>query len=159
VADELLDQMDPNDALVALMMDIHAKDEPERDRDNFQRQIDGTEEVAIQRPGRVLPFFGVHPERAEHFELLQDAVERRGFLGVKLYPSLGYQVDSPTLRKVYQYCIEKDLPILLHCGHAGFYRKEEFIEFCNPAQWEPILRDDLLDLRVCFAHFGGWQSL
>src|SRR5688572_11756931 len=56
VADELLDQMDPNDALVALMMDIHAKDEPERDLDNFRRQIDGTEEVALQRPGRVLPF-------------------------------------------------------------------------------------------------------
>lgn len=134
VADELLDQMDPNDALVALMMDIYAPDESGRDRDNFIRQIEGTQEAALHRPGRVLPFFAVHPERPGHLALLRDAVESRGFLGVKLYPSLGYRVDSDPLRAVYTYCLEKDLPILLHCGHGGFYRRREYINFCDPKE-------------------------
>lgn len=159
VADELLEQMDPDDALVALMLDIRGPDDPERDRKNFLRQIDGTEEAALQRPGRVLPFFAVHPDRPDHFELLTNAIEHRGFVGVKLYPSLGYRVDHPSLMAVYRYCLEKDVPVLLHCGHSGFYRKTEFIDYCNPDNWLPVLQGELADLRVCFAHFGGWQSL
>jgi predicted TIM-barrel fold metal-dependent hydrolase len=159
VADTLLDQMDRDDAIVALMMDIHDPKDPPRDRDNFLRQVAGTAEAAVQRPGRVLPFFGVHPERVDHFELMDDAIQRRGFLGVKLYPSLGYEVDHPKLLAVYDYCLEHDVPVLLHCGHGGFYKKKDFIDYCDPSHWKPILVGDRADLRVCFAHFGGWQSL
>lgn len=159
VADHILDQMDRDDAIVALMMDIRGPDEPERDRENFVRQIEGTEEAALQRPGRVLPFFGVHPEREDHFDLLKQAVEQRGFLGVKLYPSLGYEVDHPALLNVYDYCIDMDVPVLLHCGHGGFYRKAEFIDYCDPRHWEDVITGSRESLRVCFAHFGGWQSL
>lgn len=159
VADEILDQMDRDDAVVALMMDIHGPGEPQRDRDNFRRQIDGHREAALQRPGRVLPFFGLHPERPDHFELLQSAIETQGFVGVKLYPSLGYRIDQEELLRVYRYCAEKDVPVLLHCGHGGFYRKREYIDYCDPTPWTDVLVDDLEGLRVCFAHFGGWQSL
>lgn len=159
VADVMLDQMGHDDALVALMMDIHAPGEPARDRESFRRQIAGTSEAALQRPGRVLPFFAVHPARTDHFGLMKNALENRGFVGVKLYPSLGYEVDDPALMKVYEYCIEEDVPVLLHCGHGGFYRQRDFIDYCNPKHWEPVLQGDLEALRVCFAHFGGWESL
>ena len=159
VADEILEQMDPNDALVALMMDICAPDEGARDRGNFLRQVAGTREAALQRPGRVLPFFGINPDRPDHFQQMKRGIDEGAFLGVKLYPSLGYEVDGPELRKVYEYCIEKDVPVLLHCGHSGFYRKKEFIDYCDPANWAPVITGDLAGLRVCFAHFGGWQSL
>ena len=159
VADELLQQMGEDDALVALMMDIRAPNEKERDRSNFLRQIAGTREAALQRPGRVLPFFAVHPEREDHLDLLKESIDTGAFLGVKLYPSLGYPVDSDTLREVYAYCIKKDVPVLLHCSHGGFYRKKEYINYCDPAAWAPVLQGPLRDLRVCFAHFGGWESL
>lgn len=159
VADHVLGQLDPDDAIVALMMDIRAPDEGDRDRDNFMRQIAGTEEAALQRPGRVLPFFAVHPERPDCVALLKQAVEKRGFVGVKLYPSLGYPIDHPTLLEVYDYCLEMDLPVLLHCSHGGFYRKTEFIEFCDPGDWDAVLTGDRAGLRVCFAHFGGWEAL
>lgn len=159
VADELLAQMGADDALVALMMDIHGPDDPPRDRESFLRQVHGTEEAALQRPGRVLPFFGVHPDREDHFELMKEAIEKRGFLGVKLYPSLGYEIGHPKLMEVYRYCVDQDVPVLLHCGHGGFYRKQEYIDYCDPRHWIPVLRGDLESLRVCFAHFGGWQSL
>jgi predicted TIM-barrel fold metal-dependent hydrolase len=159
VADELLNQMGRDDAIVALMMDIRAPEEPDRDRSNFIRQIAGTREAALQRPGRVLPFFAVHPERPDHFELMSEAIGSGAFLGVKLYPSLGYPVDSPALRRVYGYCIDHDVPVLLHCTHGGFYRKVEFIDYCDPSQWVPVLAGSLRELRVCFAHFGGWETL
>jgi predicted TIM-barrel fold metal-dependent hydrolase len=159
VADELLRQMGDDDALVALMMDIRAPDEVARDRSNFMRQIAGTREAALQRPGRVLPFFAVHPERPDHFELLKDGIDSGAFIGVKLYPSLGYEVDSDKLRRVYQYCMEQDVPVLLHCSHSGFYRRTDYINYCDPSVWEPVLAGPLEGLRVCFAHFGGWQTL
>jgi predicted TIM-barrel fold metal-dependent hydrolase len=159
VADELLEQMEPDDALVALMMDIRAPDETDRDRDNFLRQIAGTREAALQRPGRVLPFFAVHPDRPDHLELLRERLEEGSFLGVKLYPSLGYEIDSPELLRVYELCLEMDVPILLHCGHGGFYRRREYVDYCDPRHWEPVLQGDREELRVCFAHFGGWESL
>jgi predicted TIM-barrel fold metal-dependent hydrolase len=159
VADELLNQMGRDDALVALMMDIHAPDEPDRDRSNFMRQIAGTREAALQRPGRVLPFFAVHPDRPDHFELLEEATGSGCFLGVKLYPSLGYAIDGPALMRVYRYCVDHDVPVLLHCSHGGFYRKAEYIDYCDPKQWIPVLSGALRELRVCFAHFGGWATL
>jgi predicted TIM-barrel fold metal-dependent hydrolase len=159
VADELLGQMGEDDALVALMMDIRAPDESERDRSNFHRQIQGTREAALQRPGRVLPFFAVHPDRPDHFALLRDAIISGAYLGVKLYPSLGYEIGTPTLRRVYDFCIEQDVPIVLHCSHGGFYRQAEFVNYCDPSVWTPVLAGPLKELRVCFAHFGGWQSL
>ncbi len=159
VADILLDQMEPQDAMVALMMDIRAPGEAEGDRLNFRRQIEGTREAALQRPGRVLPFFAVHPDRPDHFALMEEAVESGAFLGVKLYPSLGYEVGGPELMKVYEFCIDRDVPILLHCSHGRFYRKKEFVDYCSPAHWAPVIQGELEELRVCFAHFGGWQSL
>jgi predicted TIM-barrel fold metal-dependent hydrolase len=159
VADHVLEQLDQDDAIVALMMDIRAPDEGARDRENFLRQIAGTEEAALQRPGRVLPFFAVHPERPDCLALLKQAVEKRGFVGVKLYPSLGYSIDHPTLLEVYDYCLEMDLPVVLHCSHGGFYRKAEYIDYCDPGDWEAVLTGDRAGLRVCFAHFGGWQAL
>ena len=159
VADALLEQMEPEDALVALMMDIRAPDEPERDRLNFLRQVEGTREAALQRPGRILPFFAIHPDRPDHFELMEAGVEEGAFLGVKLYPSLGYTVDSPELRRVFEFCVDRDVPILLHCSHGGFYRRKEFIDYCDPAHWEKVLQGELSELRVCFAHFGGWDAL
>lgn len=159
VADHILHQIGPDDAIVALMMDIRAEDEPDRDLRNFRLQIDGTREAALQRPGRVLPFFAVHPGRPDHFQLMEEGIRSGAFLGVKLYPSLGYEIDSPELRRVYAFCVEADVPVLLHCSHGGFYREKAFVDYCDPRNWDRVLTGELADLRVCFAHFGGWDSL
>jgi predicted TIM-barrel fold metal-dependent hydrolase len=153
--------MDPDDVIVALMMDIYHGPESARDRRSYRRHILETAEAALQRPGRILPFFGVHPDRPSHFDSLVQAVEQRGFVGVKLYPSLGYSVDSPPMRRVYDYCVDMELPVLLHCGHGGFYRDEQKRQLCDPAQWDSVLKHRAYKdkLKVCFAHFGGWEAL
>lgn len=158
IADDLLAEMDDDGVIVALMMDIHGENPSDSDRRKYLMQIAGTAEAALQRPGRVLPFFGVHPDREGFMDELRAAVEQKGFVGVKLYPSLGYSVDSDHMREVYRYCLDMDLPVLLHCGHGGFYRTEEKKQLCDPAQWTQVLQD-FPGLRVCFAHFGGWEAL
>jgi predicted TIM-barrel fold metal-dependent hydrolase len=158
IADDLLRHMDDDGIIVSLMLHIFGAPETAQDRQRYMSQINGAAEAALQRPGRILPFFGVHPERPGHLEELKNAIENKGFVGVKLYPSLGYSVDSDEMRLVYEYSIEKDLPVLLHCGHGGFYRTEDQIQLCDPAQWANVLAD-FDGLRVCFAHFGGWEAL
>lgn len=165
IADDILAPMmtgNPGDecVIVALMMDIFGADESGIDRATYLSQISGTAEAALQRPGRVLPFFGIHPDRPGHLQELKAAVSSKGFIGVKLYPSLDYKVDSERMRDVYRYCVEAELPVLLHCGHGGFYRTKAAINQCDPAQWEAVLADSAFEkLRVCFAHFGGWEAL
>lgn len=157
IADHLLGHLDSDDALVGLMMDIRGDTETERDRQRFHHQRDDLMEASLQRPGRVFPFFAINPKRPDHFSLLKDAIETKGFVGVKLYPSLGYKVDSDEMMAVYAYCEENDLPITMHCNHGGFYVEEAFIDYCNPNHWEPILAKHP-DLKICFAHFDGHET-
>src|SRR5690606_36407913 len=45
------------------------------------------------------------------------------FLGVQLHPLLdGYHPNDPALHPLYELLIERDLPVLTHCGHPIFTR-------------------------------------
>ncbi|HUG41557.1 MAG TPA: amidohydrolase family protein [Longimicrobiales bacterium] len=155
VASKLLSHLGPDDALVALMMDITATPEGERDRLNFRRQIRGTMDAVLAHPGRVLPFIAVNPARSDHFRVMERAIEEQGFLGVKLYPSLGYQLVTDEIRAVLRFCRDRDVPITIHTSAGGFRRDAGSADFCHPRHWAALLEDDD-PLRVCFAHCGGW---
>lgn len=157
ITDHLLDHLNHDDALVGLMMDIRGDTESDRDVQRFMNQRNDLMEASLQRPGRLFPFFAVNPKRPDHFDLMKDAIENKGFVGVKLYPSLGYKVDSDEMMNVCDYCEQNDLPITMHCNHTGFYVEEEFIDYCNPEHWEPILEQHPA-LKICFAHFDGHET-
>lgn len=156
VAAKLMEYSGPDTACVALMMDITTGGDA--DDALFRGQIEDTARAALRFPGRILPFVAVNPLRKLHYERMTHALEERGFVGVKLYPSLGYPVESDEMDRVYRYCIDHDTPLLLHCNNGGFYEKEACIQYCDPAAWEPILAK-YRDLRVCFGHFGGDENL
>ena len=158
VASSLLAHLKPDDAIVALMMDIVAVNEPDRDRGNFEKQIVGTQQAALAFPGRVFPFIAVNPKRPDHYDIMVAAIEKRGFVGVKLYPSLGFEVGTPEMRKVVEYCIDRNLPITIHSTAGGFARDQAASDFAHPRHWENLLRD-FSQLRICFAHCGGWGGL
>ena len=160
VAGKLLAHLGPDDAIVALMMDIasDAQDEAERDRLNFRRQIRGTQDAVLAYPGRVLPFIAVNPRREDHYELMRHAVLEDGFLGVKLYPSLGYQLDTAEIRRVLEFCRDHDAPITIHTSATGFTADATTAQYCHPRHWESLLEPNDT-LRVCFAHCGGWGGL
>ena len=158
VADALLGQLPDDTGLIALMMDIVATPEPPRDLKNFQAQLRGTSEAALARPGRIFPFVAVNPNRPDHFAVMRRAIEQTGFVGVKLYPSLGYEVTSRQMDAVLQYCDDEDVPIVVHTTAGGFFKSPETAQFCNPHAWIELLRARP-SLRVSFAHCGGWGGL
>ena len=48
-------------------------------------------------------------------------LEHPEFLGVKLHPLLdGYHPNDPVLHPLYELLVERDLPVLVHCGHPIF---------------------------------------
>ncbi|MDZ4200452.1 MAG: amidohydrolase family protein [Kiritimatiellia bacterium] len=160
VCSDMFAGMAATDGVIALMMDITDNADNE---DVFVDQMEQMAQMILRYPGRFFPFVAVNPLRKTkddpRFEkLLRRAVGQLGFVGVKLYPSLGYPLDSPDMRRVYDYCLEKELPITLHCNGGGFTpANAEYWKHADPSELETLLRSDprYRALRICFGHFGG----
>lgn len=161
VTDHLFEEMDaalgdePGDRIIApLMMDILSEAPTREELAVFERQKAGTMRQMWRRPGLALPFYAIHPSRPDVVARMKTALENEGFVGVKLYPSLGYQVSLPLLDDVYAYCAANDAPLLMHCNNGGFKASDAYADYCNPLHWRPILARHE-KLKICFGHFGG----
>jgi len=156
VTRRLMDQQPSGGAVVALTLDI--AEGGTNGEAQFRHQLKQTAAQIFDYPGRFFPFVCVNTRRTGHFEIMERALAGQGYVGVKLYPSLGYQVDSEAMRSVYDYCEERGVPLLMHCTEGGFYRNKQTIHYGNPKHWRPIL-EAFPDLKICFAHFGGADNL
>jgi len=93
-----------------------------------------------------------------------DSLGNFSFLGIKVYPPLGFDPwpDDPEERNkvklIYDVCVEKNIPIMCHCGYSSYtvLDKGEMYKLTNPERWKHVLyREKYRKLKVCFAHFGG----
>ena len=149
VTDHIMSQLTPADAVVPLMMDI----DPTESR-LYEQQIKATAAQCLRYPGRVLPFLAVHPHRHNVLDILEKHTGDGGFVGVKLYPTLGYVVDSASALEVIRYCNDNGLPITMHCNKGGFRPSNVPWEYASPEKWRNILNGHK-KLKINFAHFGG----
>lgn len=156
VTANIMEQLDPADVLVALMMDITNGNG--NDEKLFDRQIADTSDQVLRYPGRILPFFAVNPLRRDFRARMEKALNAQGFAGIKLYPSLGYDIGSDEIRDVLQYCHCREIPIMVHGSPGGFYARKEDQKRCEPKLWKPFLKK-YPGLKVCFGHFGGSENL
>jgi predicted TIM-barrel fold metal-dependent hydrolase len=136
--------------------------------------------------------YAVHPympfcpwrqlDEPDHLAMVKDAVEQRGFIGVKLYPVMGYlpygnaeapdpQDYPPILQRkrdwavrldqglaaLYNWCIAEDVPVMAHCSYSQFPSPEAG-ERGSPAAWRPVL-EKWPGLRLNLGHFGGFWDL
>jgi predicted TIM-barrel fold metal-dependent hydrolase len=120
--------------------------------------------------------------------LVKDAVLHRGFLGVKLYNSLGYRplgngaVDAERRRlfrrigrprfcrfsgddfdavldELYGFCVANQVPIVAHCGSDGIEAYPgASTTFGSPEHWRPVL-ERYPGLHLDLAHFGWSHGL
>ncbi|MBU0993031.1 MAG: amidohydrolase [Proteobacteria bacterium] len=152
VTDIIVNQL-PNqsDGLIALMMDIT---QDGKDNGQFERQLKDTSDMVLAYPGRLFPFIAVNPNRPNHLQLMERALNGMGFTGVKLYPSLGYEIDSPAMYAIYAYCEERQIPVLMHCSKGGFKYDDQYTDYSSPMHWKKIL-ENFRNLKICFGHFGG----
>lgn len=157
--------VDRGDLVAApLMMDILSQDqsahtgeipaEAAEELAVFERQRENTLRQCVRYPGRILPFYAVNPWRPDWLGKFKAAMEEGGFVGMKAYPSLGYEVKE--IAAALEYCDEQGIPVVTHCNPGGFKAKDQYAAYCDPAAWtEVITSHDLNRLRLCFGHFGG----
>jgi predicted TIM-barrel fold metal-dependent hydrolase len=136
-------------------------------------------DLAPNSSARLHPFIGFDPrseyrsrqvkDRPTSLQVVQDAISHSGFIGVKLYPPMGFrptgnienaEMDAAyadtvneILDELYTWCIEEDVPITAHCN-ASNEAREEYRHFSAPQSWGRVLsRYD--GLRLNLGHFGG----
>ena len=162
------------------------------------------ENIVIPYKGMMHPFVSFDPARElasrknmdnpdgtqkefSSLQLVKDAIENKGFIGVKLYNSMGYKpfynytVDykrrriplherryvfegreyDEVLSELYDYCVENEVPITTHCGMYGIesYHNASF-DFGKAKFWRDVLcKEKFKNLRLNLAHFGWHQKL
>ncbi|HSK24482.1 MAG TPA: amidohydrolase family protein [Egicoccus sp.] len=98
--------------------------------------------------------------------VLVDAVTRYGFVGVKLYPPMGFlplgnaaagvpdgaELDG-IMRELFAWCVAEQVPVTAH-GSASNAADEEYATFGSPSNWALVLAE-FGDLHVNLGHFGG----
>jgi predicted TIM-barrel fold metal-dependent hydrolase len=143
----------------------------------YEEIIKETAEACAEHPFSFFPFFCFDPRRPEAPELLKEAYEDYGYVGVKIYPAIGFdprpykdetiEIENNNgniennLKKLYEFASSKNLPILTHCSPGGSYKcvideKKKYRDiwrYTEPSNFLEIARD--YGLRICFAHMGG----
>jgi len=157
------------------------------------QQVGLMERISVVTQGRVHGFVPFCPFReimtksgttpGESLMLVMDAIEKRGFVGVKLYPPMGFapygnrglsvwqgrpslpdvarepvfgeRLDD-ALRSLFTWCLANDVPVMAHTNHSnGPY--EEFEDLAGAQYWAKAL-EEFQGLRVSFGHFGDTDT-
>ena len=121
---------------------------------------------------RVHPFVAFDPRRADGLALVKTAIETHGFVGVKVYPPVGFaparnacllpgnkdatEVDA-ALDALYAYCTANDVPIATHCSEANEFGLG-FRDLVAPHRWEPVLQK-FKKLRLNLGHYGHAEGV
>lgn len=175
VARELVGEMREANIVLAtpLMMDLGLSFFNEKPEIPYRYQVKLISDIAAGYPGTIMPFVMSDPRRRSASQLVKTALEEMGFLGVKMYPPLGYHPDPSSffndaetnheLEEIYGYCEANSIPITTHCSRQSAYTayssdlmhcKELIQEFCQPSSWAGVLEKHP-GLYLNFAHFGG----
>lgn len=157
------------DIAVPLMMDLETcfgpEFKPERHEeyvsyaDGDNSQVAQISAVAAKYPWQIFPFIMFDPGRKGAVELCIDALENRGFLGIKMYPPLGYfpSCDAPEqdpalnreLERMYAYCQAHRIPITTHCSTSGAFKADlkspRFVPFDHSSTDLETLRSNPMD--------------
>jgi predicted TIM-barrel fold metal-dependent hydrolase len=171
VADELRQEMDLADIqfAVPLVMDLGRAAFDQNPGMPFTFQIKLVSDISLKHFGAIMPFVMVDPRRSRAADLLIRCLGQRGFLGVKMYPALGYHPNPDSffnepqtcdeLDKMCAYCQANSVPITTHCSPGGAHSgdilrvKSVRAELTQPTAWAGVLKK-YPRLHLNLAHFG-----
>lgn len=169
ITDELISTYKNVDLFVPLMMDMD-KWFPGDSDVSFLNQVQHMADIVVKKQGRIHPFIAYDPKRAREegiqksIEMVKDAIFNKGFIGVKIYPPMGYKASGgnydPELNELYKFCSENGVPITSHCTPEGMEADPHANSGLNakPEYWKPVL-DNYPELKLNLAHFGGFDNL
>jgi len=180
LVDAMMDKAHGIDIWVPLMMDTESGYVGDASVIGFEEQKQVMMDVTAKGKGRIMPFFAYDP-RSRPVDAVIKAIENDGFVGVKLYPPMGFKpcgnddsVVEANLEDLYAYCTadsEMPIPITAHCSWSdGVYSnrslpgvrryKEYYRDMAHPWHWEKVLARHG-NLKLNLAHFGGageWEQ-
>ena len=122
-----------------------------------KKQIKQSANFIRKAEGRLLGFIAFHPARQGSLQLCQKA-RCMGHIGVKFYPPMDYRPNEwdsyPSLKDLFAWCRDEDIPILSHCTPAGFEAWPGTGICSDPLHWAEVLKE-YPTLRLCLGHAGG----
>ena len=159
----------------------------------LQDQVEIMGKLSVATGGRMHGFVPFCPFReamtigpdgiGDSMRLVKTALESNGFIGVKLYPPMGFaaygnknlnvwmdktmlpaaahmpdfgaRLDS-SLARLYSYCIANDVPVMAHTNISNG-PSADFRALAGSEHWELALRE-FPTLRVNFGHFGDTDA-
>lgn len=165
-----------------------SKEDQGRTKSHLEDQLKLAQEISRATQGRVHMFAPFNPLRAAcdsaYVTLYQDAIEKYGCIGFKLYPPMGFSPwDNATilsnrsfecsmgranaaaldnaLADFYEFSAERALPILAHASPSNGASPGSSL-LGSPAHWEAtiaqhptLFAEDGTKIRLNFGHFGG----
>lgn len=159
---------------------------------SLKTQVQVMKQIAVLTGGRVhslVPFdplrqvaFQLGHAREDSLTLVKEAVRQHGFVGVKLYPPMGFsalgneerdgrgfwrQAWLPwwtdradlgalldrSMRELFKWCQEEEVPVMAHTSESNG-PSSAFQKLTDSKYWALALRE-FPRLRVSFGHFGG----
>nr|WP_315597677.1 amidohydrolase family protein [uncultured Cupriavidus sp.] len=159
----------------------------------MEEQIDLMGQISVLLGGRVhgfvpfCPFRETMTKRKDGFgdsmRLVRRAVETQGFIGVKLYPPMGFaplgnrgktvwkgtpgllpaayapafgdRLDA-SMRSLFKYCCDNDVPVMAHSNHSNG-PNDALMDLAGSEYWALALKE-FPTLRVSFGHFGDTDT-
>jgi len=128
-----------NVRFVALLMDMEQMGAG-RPMANYKTQLD--EIIRLRTRGhykdRLLPFIFVDPRRPEFtngqkvLDWTKRYFDEYGFVGIKMYPALGYYPFDEKLDLLYKWAQEKFIPITYHCIEGVIYYRGDLKSLSPP---------------------------
>ena len=105
-----------------------------------------------QHPDKLIAFACIDPNEPNYLDELHRATQELGMRGLKLGPIYqNYHPMDVRMQPVYEYCQQRNLPILIHQG-TTFPRRAP-LKFASPLQLEDIALA-FPDLVMVIAHLG-----
>ena len=113
----------------------------------FNEQIHDIKRIKAQNADTCLPFYSVDPRAGTGLQLRENAekfIKNKGFVGIKIYPALGFYPFTPNLEPVFRWASDNKVPIMTHCTRVGSYYLGEITEeMKNPDTFQNM--EDLED--------------
>ena len=139
--EELLEQYPPNVGFVVLTLNMDHM-APSRPEISYREQLHALRGIRRRYPNRFLPFYCVDPRAGSPEAVLADLrqhVEQEGFVGIKLYPALGFWPFDPRMDPIWRYAADNGIPVMTHCNRGGInyvgpWTKEQLTP---TGEWKP----------------------
>lgn len=135
-------------------------------------QIKNIQSLNKDFPNKLIGFVAFNPKRNNCQQIVEKAINEKGFKGVKFYPPLGYKPSgggflpqddhtliSQRIDTLFDYCERDGIPVFAHCTSWGFqaWPKKNSGYCSSPVFWERRLQRNP-KLILCLAHAGGVEG-